>query len=91
MKYQRVIHHLEDGRKKYSTHNGEVELWTVHEVANLKHNQMRYGNGAFIADFSKYAVEWRELRERYPKAKIIKVVGFENEDHDLPIDPTVIF
>ncbi len=91
MKYQRIIHILEDGRRKYSTHNGEIELWTKHEVENLKRNRAKYGDGAYLADFSRYDIEAKNLRLRYPKAKIIKIVGFENEDHDLPIDPQIIF
>ena len=91
MKYQRIIHHLEDGRKKYSTHNGEMELWTTHEVGNINRNRVRFGDSAYTADFSKYDVEVKNLRQRYPKAKIIRVVGFESEDHDLPINPQIIF
>lgn len=32
MKLQRIIHHLEDGRRKYVTHNGEMEKWTEVEI-----------------------------------------------------------
>jgi hypothetical protein len=91
MKLQRVIHILEDGRRKYSTHQGEIEKWKPAEVEMLRHNRERYGDGAYLADFSRYAVVADELRCRYPKSKIIRVVGFETEDHDLPLRTDVIF
>ena len=91
MKHQRIVHILEDGRRKYSTHNGEMELWTEHEVENLNHNNKQYGRAAFTADFSRYDVEAKKLRLRYPTAKIIKVIGFKSEDHDLPINQQIIF
>lgn len=91
MKLQRIIHHLEDGRRKYVTHNGEVEKWTEVEIENLRRNMERCGPAAYTADFAKYAISARELRERYPDAKIVRIVGFEHEDHDLPLDPGIIF
>ncbi len=91
MKYQRVIHELEDGRRKYSTHNGEMELWTIHEVENIETNRAKCGDAAFTADFKRYDVSAKELRRRFPKAIIIKVIGFSYEDHDLPLNPNIIF
>jgi len=91
MKHQRIIHILEDGRRKYSTHNGEMELWTEHEVENLTVNRKRYGKAAYTADFARYDVEAKNLRQRYPAAKIIRVIGFKCEDHDLPINSQIIF
>lgn len=91
MKLQRVIHHLEDGRRKYVTHNGEMEKWSEAEIDNLRRNMERYGPAAYTADFAKYGISSKELRERYPDAKIIRIVGFETEDHDLPLDPKIIF
>ncbi len=90
MKYQRIIHVLEDGRRKYSTHRGEIEKWTIYEVRNLKRN-MKHSTPAFTADFSRYDFNYRHLRVRHPKAKIIKVIGFFHEAHDLPLDPNIIY
>ncbi len=91
MKYQRVIHQLDDGRRKYSTHNGKIELWTIHEIENLEINRAKCGDAAFTADFKRYDVSAKELRRRFPKAAIIRVVGTSFEDHNLPLDPTIIF
>lgn len=91
MKYQRVIHHLEDGRRKYSTHNGEIEKWHEYEIESLRHNREQHGDSAYTADFAKYDVVATNLRKRYPNARIVRVVGFENEDHNLPLQPDVIF
>ena len=91
MKLQRIIHHLEDGRRKYVTHNGEMEKWTEVEIENLRRNMKRYDPAAYTADFAKYDISVRELRERYPDAKIIRIVDFETEDHDLPLNPKIIF
>lgn len=91
MKLQRVIHHLKDGRKKYSTHNGEIEKWDEIDIEALCRCRERYGDSAYTADFSRYAVTVDELREKYPYARIIRVVGFETEDHDLPIRTDVIY
>ena len=46
MKLQRIIHHLEDGRRKYVTHNGEMEKWTEVEIENLRRNTEQYGPAA---------------------------------------------
>ena len=91
MKLQRVIHHLKDGRKKYSTHNGEIEKWDERDIQAMKDCRDRHGDAAYLADFSKYAPTVTELRERYPNARIIRVVGFETEDHDKPINNEIIF
>ncbi len=91
MKYQRIIFFLEDGRRKYCSHNGEIELWNPYEIENLKQNFKQYGNPAYTADFSKYDIQAKKLRHRYPKAKIIKIIGFDSEDHDQPINPQIIF
>lgn len=91
MKLQRVIHHLKDGRKKYSTHNGEMEKWDEVDLEALRYCRETYGDSAYLADFSHYAVTVDELREKYPYAKIIRVVGFETEDHDLPLRDDIIF
>ena len=63
MKLQRIIHHLEDGRRKYVTHNGEMEKWTEVEIENLRRNTEQYGPAAYTADFAKYGISARELRE----------------------------
>lgn len=91
MKYQRVIHLLEDGRRKYSTHNGEIEKWHEYEIESLRKNREQYGDSAYTADFAKYDVVAANLRKRYPNAKILRVVGFDTEDHDLPVRTDVIF
>ena len=87
MKLQRIIHHLEDGRRKYVTHNGEMEKWTEVEIENLCTNMERFGPAAYTADFAKYGISARELRD----AKIIRIVGFETEDHDWSLNPEIIF
>lgn len=91
MKLQRIIFQLEDGRRKYATHNGEMEKWSEVEIENLCHNLERYGPAAYTADFAKYGISAKELRERFPDARIIRIVGFDHEDHDLPLDSHIIF
>lgn len=91
MKLQRVIHHLKDGRKKYSTHRGRIEKWEPFEIEAMRRNREHYGDSAYLADFSRYGVVAAELRERFPNTKIIPVVGFETEDHDMPLRNDVIF
>lgn len=91
MKLQRVIFNLEDGRRKYVTHNGEMEKWTEVEIKNLCFNLEHYGPAAYTADFAKYGISVRELRERFPDAKLIRIVDFNTEDHDLPLNPEIIF
>ena len=91
MKLQRIIHHLKDGRKKYSTYHGEIEKWEESDIAAMRRCRERYGDSAYLADFSRYGVVAAELRQRYPNAKIIPVVCFETEDHDLPLRTDVIF
>lgn len=91
MKLQRVIHYLEDGRRKYVTHNGQIEKWSECELANLRRNFERFGQSAYTADFAKYDVTVAELRRRYPEAKIVRVAAFEHEDYDLPLNPDIIF
>lgn len=91
MKLQKVIHHLKDGRKKYSTHLGEIEKWEQSDIEAMVRCRELYGESAYLADFSRYAVVANELRERYPNAKIIPVVGFETEDHDKPLRTDIIF
>lgn len=91
MKEQKVIFHLDDGRKKYATHNGEMLKWEELELENLNLNERRYGKAAYTADFMRYDVSAKNLLDRYPDAKIVRVVGFEAEDHDLPLREDVIF
>lgn len=91
MKLQRVIFSLEDGRRKYVTHNGEIEKWTETEIENMRQNIERDGQPAYTADFAKFAITVADLRRRFPDAKIIRVTAFDNEDHDLPLDPNIIF
>ena len=91
MKLQRVIHHLHDGRRKYSTYMGRIEKWNEREIDAMCRNRERYGDSAYLADFSRYGVVADELRMRFPDAKIIRVVGFETEDHDLPLRTDIIF
>ncbi len=91
MKLQRIIHHLEDGRRKYLTHNGEIEKWTEGEIENLRRNTEQHGPAAYTVDFAKYGIFVRELRECCPDAKIICIISFETEDHDLPLNPEIIF
>ncbi|GAB0481681.1 hypothetical protein KML24007_04270 [Alistipes indistinctus] len=86
-----MIHHLKDGRRKYSTHHGEIEKWERSDIEAMERCREFYGNSAFLADFSRYGVVAKELRERFPNAKIIPVVGFETEDHDLPLRTDIIF
>ena len=68
-----------------------MEKWTEGEIENLRRNTEQYGPAAYTADFAKYGISARELRERYPDAKIVRIVGFETEDHDLPLNPEIIF
>ena len=91
MKLQRIIHHLKDDRKKYSTHHGEIEKWEESDIEAMRRCRECYGDSAYLADFSRYGVVAAELRQRYPNAKIIAVVGFETEDHDQPLRTDVIF
>lgn len=91
MKLQRIIHLLEDGRRKYVTHNGEIEKWQECEIASLRENLERFGPAAYTADFAKYDVMTAGLRCRFPDARIVRIVGFETEDHDLPLNPEIIF
>lgn len=91
MKTQKVIHLLKDGRKKYSTHKGEIEKYEEQDIVAMRSCRERYGDSAYLADFSKYATTVEELRLKYPKAKIICVVDFEIEDHDFPLDNQIIF
>ncbi|MFR9500833.1 MAG: hypothetical protein SNH18_10405 [Rikenellaceae bacterium] len=91
MKYKRIIHILTDGRQKYSTHNGEIEMWSDADISAMEKNRARLGDAAYTRDFSRYDVEAKLLRSRFPKAKIIRVVGYRVEDHDMPIDSNVIF
>ena len=91
MKLQRVIHYLEDGRRKYVTHNGQIEKWSECELENLRRNFEHFGQSAYTADFAKYDVTVTGLRRRYPDAKIIRVSAFEHEDYDLPLNPDIIF
>lgn len=91
MKHKRVIHLLADGRKKYSTCCGEMEMWSEADINSLKANQKKLGDAGYTLDFSRYDVEYRKLRKRYPRSKLIRVIGFEVEDHDLPINDNVIF
>ena len=91
MKLLRVIHYLDDGRRKYLTHNGQIEKWSECELENLRRNFERFGQSAYTADLAKYDVTAAGLRRRYPEAKIIRVTAFEYEDHDLPLNPDIIF
>lgn len=91
MKLQRVIHHLKDGRKKYSTHNGEMEKWEEDDIEAMRHCREVHGDSAYLADFSHYGTTVADLRTKYPNARIIRVVGFETEDHDLPLRDDIIF
>lgn len=91
MKLQKIIFHLEDGRKKYATHNGEILKWERLEIEALQSNIEKYGYPAYTADFTKYDVTAADLRVRFPSAKIIRVTGYKTEDHDLPLSPEIIF
>lgn len=91
MKLQRIIFRLEDGRRKYVTHNGEMEKWAESEIENMRQNIERDGLPAYTADFAKFAATVAGLRRRFPDAKIIRVIAFEHEDHDLPLNPDIIF
>ncbi|CDN30195.1 hypothetical protein BN938_0460 [Mucinivorans hirudinis] len=91
MKLQRIIFHLDDGRKKYGTHNGEVLRWEKGDIEAMRINGRNKLRAAFTADFQRYDTDFRELRARFPASKIVKVVGYAIEDYDLPIDNEVIF
>lgn len=90
-KLQRIIFLLQDGRRKYATHNGQIEKWEKIDIASLETNIGAYGMPAYTADFAKYGYTYELLKERYPDAKIVRIIGFETEDHDLPLNPEVIF
>ncbi len=85
MRHQRVIFCLSDGRKIYATHHGEIMKWTEREILAMARNREKYGNGAFLSDLSRYAVVADDLRRRYPKARIVRVTGFETEDYSTPL------
>jgi hypothetical protein len=46
---------------------------------------------AFTADFQRFDFDYNALRERYPKARIVRVAGYEIEDVYSPINPDVIY
>jgi hypothetical protein len=43
----------------------------------MRQNRERYGDGAYLADFSRYGVVADELKARFPRTKIIRIVGFD--------------
>lgn len=90
MKQQRVIHILEDGRRKYVTHRGSVVKWQQYEIDVLSRNLQRFGCAAYTYDLTAYDVTVEGLKMRFPFAKIVRVVGFETEDHDLPFRKGII-
>ena len=85
MKLQRIIHHLKDDRKKYSTYHGEIEKWEESDIEAMRRCRECYGDSAYLADFSRYAVVAAELRERYHNAQIISDVSLVTDDHDTPL------
>lgn len=90
-KLKRVIHILEDGRRKYSTFHGVIEKYDNNEIEAFRCNMLKCGNSAFLADFSVYSVVYSDLKHRFPAAKVIRVVDIEIEDYNLPIDNNIIF
>lgn len=90
MKQQRMIHLLEDGRRKYVTHRGKIVKWQRFEIEAAARNAGRFGPGAYTVDLAAYDVTVERLRERFPLAGVVRVVGFEVEDHDLPLSKTIL-
>ena len=91
MKAQRVIFKLKDGRRKYATHNGAILWWEQYDLDSLARNIEVIGMPAFTADFQRFDFDYNALRERYPKARIVRVAGYELEDVYSPINPDVIY
>lgn len=91
MTAQRVIFTLADGRRKYATHNGSMLFWEQDDLASLRENIDNYGMPAFTADFMKFDVSFDRLRNRYPDARIVRVVAVESEDARQPRNPEIIF
>ena len=91
MKAQRVIFKLKDGRRKYATHNGAILWWEQYDLDSLARNIEVIGMPAFTADFQRFDFDYNALRERYPKARIVRVAGYEIEDVYSPINPDVIY
>ncbi|MFR9546224.1 MAG: hypothetical protein SNJ29_11700 [Rikenellaceae bacterium] len=91
MIYKRIIFKLQDGRKKYCTRNGSFELWAESEVQALSANHARGVKGVYTADFTKFDFSTALIRSRYPYCKVVRIVDFEVEDHNLPINPDIIF
>ena len=91
MKAQRVVFKLKDGRSKYATHNGTLLCWEKHDLDSLERNIEFLGFPAFTADFQRYGFNVEFLRERFPNAKIIRVVGYYVEDASMPLDPDIVF
>ena len=91
MRAQRVIFRLKDGRRKYATHNGSMLYWEEYDLESLANNVEMYGLPVFTADFQRYDFDKESLRERFPNARIVRVVGYDVEDASLPLDPDVIF
>lgn len=91
MKQQRMIHILEDGRRKYVTHRGKIVKWHWFEIDVFARNQHRFGKAAYTSDLTAYGITADDLHERFPYASVVWVVGFEVEDHDLPLRKDIIF
>ena len=91
MKAQRVIFKLKDGRRKYATHNGAILWWEENDLDSLAKNIELFGMPAFTADFQRFDFDVNALKERFPKSRVVRVVGYETEDAYLPLNPDVIF
>ena len=87
---RRVVFRLEDGRLKYATHNGDVLEWEMCEVRALRENIRRLGQPIFSPDFSFYACNFPEYRERIKQGTFIRITGFYTEMTDEPLDRHVI-
>lgn len=88
---QRVIFNLADGRRKYATHNGEMLAWDDDDLSSLNANIDEYGMPVFTADFQQFDFNHALLRERFPKAKIVRVKSIDTESYYSPLNPNVIF
>lgn len=88
---QRVIFNLADGHRKYATHNGEVLAWDDDDLSSLNANIEEYGMPVFTADFQQFDFNYTLLRERFPKAKVVRVKSIDIESYRDPLNPEIIF
>lgn len=87
---RRVVFRLEDGRRKYATHHGEILEWEMCDIKALRENISRIGQPIYSPDFSYYACSFADYRNKFKRGTFIRIVGFYTEKLCDPIDPTAI-